>query len=316
MGFRVDVFDDFHLHGASAPEWHQRYLQLSSGVMRSSLTEATSGSVHVFRKWMSERVVQQGQLPPGKFCFAVINRCTSGTPRIQGQEIHEDRLIILRGGDEFTIQRPKGMDLLAVTFETAAFDRLLDAWPAQMRRLLSRPILQAPSRALQRLRRDLLTILESPRAARPGGTSIDDLAASQLVFEMLSDALGAVSGTTSAVANASAPFLVAECHRIVAGSGKSPPSIETLCERLGTSRRSLQNSFRQVADTTPVHYLRSVRLNAVRTRLRSTQQAMLTISQAAADQGFTHLSHFTERYKTLFGELPSQTVRGRTESPG
>jgi AraC-like DNA-binding protein len=51
-------------------------------------------------------------------------------------------------------------------------------------------------------------------------------------------------------------------------------------------------------------------------RLQSTQQAVITISQAAAEQGFTHLSHFTERYKELFGELPSQTDRGRVESAG
>ena len=83
-----------------------------------------------------------------------------------------------------------------------------------------------------------------------------------------------------------------------------------LCPRLRTSRRTLQDSFRQVADTTPVHYLRSVRLNAVRRRLMSTRAADLGVAQAAADRGFGHLSHFAERYKALFGELPSQTLRG------
>ena len=46
----------------------------------------------------------------------------------------------------------------------------------------------------------------------------------------------------------------------------------------------------------------------------STQPAELSVSQAAADQGFSHLSHFTERYKALFGELPSQTLRGLGQS--
>ena len=58
-----------------------------------------------------------------------------------------------------------------------------------------------------------------------------------------------------------------------------------------------------------MHYLRGLRLNLVRTRLMSTRQAQLSVSQAAADQGFLHLSHFTERYKAMFGELPSQTPR-------
>ena len=60
MTLKLDVFDDFHVHGASAPAWNQRYLQVSPGAMRSSLAELTAGSMHVFRKWMSERVIQQG----------------------------------------------------------------------------------------------------------------------------------------------------------------------------------------------------------------------------------------------------------------
>ena len=97
--------------------------------------------------------------------------------------------------------------------------------------------------------------------------------------------------------------------RIVAASSDTPPDIEALCQRLRISRRGLQNSFRQIADTTPVHYLRGLRLNLVRARLMSTRQAQLSVSQATADQCFGHLSHFTERYKALFGELPSQTLR-------
>ena len=95
----------------------------------------------------------------------------------------------------------------------------------------------------------------------------------------------------------------------MSASDDTPPDIEALCRRLRTSRRSLQNSFRQIADTTPLQYLRGLRLNLVRTRLMSTRPAALSVSQAAADQGFVHLSHFTERYKALFGELPSQTLR-------
>ena len=53
MTLKLDVFDDFHVHGASAPEWNQRYLQVSPGAMHSSLAEVTAPSIHVFRKWMS-----------------------------------------------------------------------------------------------------------------------------------------------------------------------------------------------------------------------------------------------------------------------
>ena len=312
MSIRVDVFDDFHLHGASAPEWDQRYVQLSPGTMRSTLTEATSGRVHLFRKWMSERVVQQGHLPAGQICFALLNGRAAGVSRMQGHELREDLLFLLRSGEEFTIQRANGMELLALTCQAEDFLRLLDErpWPQQARALLSRQAVRVPAGAMQRMRQQLFGMLGKPLPKHLASPAFGcDQAVSTGLFESLRAVFEHASGVRETLSNASAGFIVAECHRIVAASDDTPPDIEALCRRLRTSRRSLQNSFRQIADTTPVNYLRGLRLNLVRTRLLSTRQAQLSVSQAAADQGFVHLSHFTERYKALFGELPSQTSR-------
>ena len=315
MTLRLDVFDDFHVHGASAPEWNQRYLQVSAGAMRSSLAEVTTDSIHVFRKWMSERVIQQGCLPHGKICFAIPLGTLAGTPWMQGHELQEDSVVVLRSGDEFTLQRPKGMELMAVTFELEDFHRLSDErpWAPGARTLLSRPALRAPSRAMRRLRCELLSLFDETPATDPGQSeAIENPSVSLGVFEALCELFEGAADARQRVGSASASFIVAQCHRMVAASGDSPPSVEELCLRLRTSRRSLQNSFRQVADATPVHYLRCVRLNAVRRRLMSTPAVNLNVAQAAADRGFNHLSHFAERYKALFGELPSQTMRGRS----
>ena len=304
MTLKLDVFDDFHVHGASAPEWNQRYLQVSPGAMHSSLAEVTASSIHVFRKWMSERVIQQGCLPSGKICFAIPLGQFAGTPRMQGHEMHEDSIVVLRSGDEFTLQRPKGMELMAVTFELDEFDRLSDErpWAPGAHALLSRTVLGAPTDAMQRLRYDLLSLFKSE--------TIEDRSVSAGVFEALGELFHGAADARQPVGSASASFIVAQCDRMVALSGDSPPSVEELCLRLRTSRRTLQNSFKQVADATPVHYLRSVRLNAVRRQLLSTRAEDLNVAQAAADRGFNHLSHFAQRYRSLFGELPSQTVRG------
>lgn len=311
MPVKVDVFDDFHVHGASAPAWNQRYAQLSCGAMRSSLTEATTSGVHVFHKWMSERVVQQGGLPSDKICFALLHGTPVGTPRAQGRELHEDSLFVLRGGEDFTIQRPKDMALLAVTFQMEDFLRLLDERPLsqQARLRLSRQVLRVPAKALQRLRSELLDVLRKPHSGYAIAGEAAMPALSAMLFASLRELLEDSGSAREGVASASAGFIVEECHRIVAGSNDSPPDIDALCRRLRTSRRSLQSSFRQVADTTATQYLRGLRLNIVRQRLMSTSAATLSISQAATDQGFVQLSHFTARYKTLFGELPSRTSR-------
>ena len=61
-------------------------------------------------------------------------------------------------------------------------------------------------------------------------------------------------------------------------------------------------------------HLRSLRLNAVRQRLLATPAGTPDVSQAAGEAGFSHLGHFGTRYRQLFGELPSQTLRKTASS--
>lgn len=306
MTFQLDVFDDFHLHGASAPEWNQRYVQMSRGAMRSTLAEATAGSLHVFRKWMSERVVQEGCLPAGQICFAIALRPGDGTPRMQGREMADESLFVLRGDEAFSLHRPRGMELLAVTFELAQFERLRDERPLapQAEASLAKTIVQVGAAPLQRLRDELLATFD----AGPNG-SMPERLAPHAVFDAIGALLEDASGATQSVRSASASYLVAQAHRLVARSGDEPPSVDALCRRLRTSPRTLQNAFVQVAGTTPADYLRNVRLDAVRRELRTTRPAELSIAQAALGRGFSHLGRFAQQYREVFGERPSQTPR-------
>jgi AraC family ethanolamine operon transcriptional activator len=79
-----------------------------------------------------------------------------------------------------------------------------------------------------------------------------------------------------------------------------------LCNHLRISRRTLQYSFEHVLGMTPLHYLRSVRLNTARTLL--IRSPLEPVHGAALDAGFSHLGRFSKYYQEFFGELPSQTV--------
>lgn len=314
---RRDTFDDFHVRGASAPEWNQRYAQLSSGEMRSRLVQVTAGGLHLFRKWMSERVVQEGNLPPGKICFALLGRAIGETPRMQGRALLPHRLIVLRGGEDFALQRPKGMELLAATIDDDLFRRLCDEtrWSPAARSALAGGAIDVAPAAMARLRRVLDAL-----AARAGSASVEEPAAtpiwaSHLAVDALGEAVEAGGSVREALGQVSASALVARCHRIVLAAGDAPPSIEALCLRLRVSRRTLQNSFLAVAGTTPLHYLRSLRLNAVRRQLLAAGPVTAPVTQAALARGFGHLGHFAADYKALFLESPSDSVGRRGNAP-
>ncbi|CAN7516443.1 helix-turn-helix domain-containing protein [Pseudorhodoferax sp. LjRoot39] len=297
-------FDDFHLYGASAPEWHQRYQQVSRGSMRSSMLEATLGRTHLFRKSLSQRVLQQGCLPAGKICFALATPA-AGVARMQGREVRAQSLFILRGGEEFVIHRPPGMELLAVTFDASSFAELLaqqnDA--TRLGATLGRGLVELPPSVLAELRRALSAsfMADATGSVLPW---VEAAVPAAVVHALRGGQRGA--GRDRGM---SSHALVSECHRITLASAHAPPTVAALCTRLRVSRRTLQDSFRKVAETTPVDYLRAMRLNLVRQALHRTLPGAVDIGEVATHAGFSQLSHFARQYQRLFGELPSQTLR-------
>ena len=260
MTLKLDVFDDFHVHGASAPEWNQRYLQVSRGTMHSSLAEVTADSLHVFRKWMSERVIQQGGLPEGQDLLRDAARSVrrdaphAGARGARGQRHRSSRRRRVHpaapprhgaGGGDVRARRLR---------------RLLDErpWPTAARALL-RARCCGPGPALQRLRHDLLSLFEAPRRLRPRlGEAEARPAGDSGAFEALRELFRA---PPTRARRSAAPRRASSSRNAIASSRRAAmpqPSVAELCQRLRTSRRTLQDSFRQVADTTPVHYLRCV----------------------------------------------------------
>jgi AraC-like DNA-binding protein len=334
-------FEDFHLYGASAPEWNQRYHQISRGTMSSSLLEASFGRCHVFRKTLDQRVVQQGCLPRGQICFAMPAAMTAPA-RMQGREVSGSTLFVLREGDEFTLHRPAGMALFAVTFDRSRFDEFIDAAGrlSHLRPLLAHPVLELPADALARCRAVMEEALaasfddgtqgvrgsdstqgvrgsDSTQGVR-GSDSTQGVHGSSATLRELTllAALSALLAELPAAARppraSSASFVVEAGHRLALSAGSAPVSIEDVCKQLRASRRTVQNSFQSVAQTTPLNYLRSIRLNAVRRQLLSTRDAQAGVGEVAADWGFAHLGHFAAQYKRLFGESPSATPRRST----
>ncbi len=302
MNPQLHVFEDFHIRGASAPEWKQQYLQISPGLMRSALAEWSARHVHVYRKWMSERVVQQGELPRGQICFAALGKEVAGQVRVQGREFGAGDLLILHGGGEFEFQRPAGLEMLTVTFDAETFIEFLNASGSSPRilRAANDVSIRPSTAALDEFRCRIRAQLCADRA-------VEARELMHAVRRMLAQASPAPKQRASSRAAAQ---VVRESHRLATSAHREQPlGIAELCSRFNTSRRTLQNSFHQVAQTAPQAYLRNVRLNEVRYQLLATPKQALSVSSAAMDAGFDHLGHFTGQYKKLFGESPSSTPR-------
>lgn len=93
------------------------------------------------------------------------------------------------------------------------------------------------------------------------------------------------------------------------GTGEWQPSILSLCRAVGVSERRLQLAFADMFDTTPTAFVRNRALSAARQRILAASSAGGSVTTIAHAHGFRHLSRFATYYRTVFGELPSETLR-------
>ncbi|MGH3675509.1 MAG: helix-turn-helix transcriptional regulator [Mycobacterium sp.] len=73
--------------------------------------------------------------------------------------------------------------------------------------------------------------------------------------------------------------------------------------------RSVQYAFRRHLGTTPLEYLRRVRLDLAHRDLQAADPARDTVTAIAGRWGFAHAGRFSLAYKAAFGTPPSATLR-------
>ncbi|WP_229904744.1 helix-turn-helix domain-containing protein [Lentzea cavernae] len=76
--------------------------------------------------------------------------------------------------------------------------------------------------------------------------------------------------------------------------------------------RAVQLSFRRHLGTTPMAYLRRVRLDGARTELQASDPGASTVTRIGARWGFSRASTFAAQYRVAYGETPSRTLRDDT----
>jgi AraC family ethanolamine operon transcriptional activator len=88
-------------------------------------------------------------------------------------------------------------------------------------------------------------------------------------------------------------------------------TLADLCRHAHLQARSLEYGFRDLVGLSPFKYIKMLRLGEVRSRLQASSASQLSVSEAALDCGFSHLSQFAADYKRVFLESPSATARAR-----
>lgn len=117
---------------------------------------------------------------------------------------------------------------------------------------------------------------------------------------------------------AAVPWQVKRAIDYMAANVREDIRAKDIAQAAGVSMRALQVAFQRFKDTTPLNYLRQLRLDGARDGLSTPSGE--TVAEVAKKWGFAHMGRFSDLYKMAYGELPSDTrrharARGR-QQPG
>ncbi len=102
--------------------------------------------------------------------------------------------------------------------------------------------------------------------------------------------------------------LITQAEKTMLAHLQTPLTLKQLAENLESSSSALSYGFQDLFGMSPMRYLKVRRLNAVRQHLKASDPESCVIATLASQFGFYHRSHFTQDYKAMFGELPSETL--------
>ena len=306
---------DIDAHAQAQGGWNLHYEQLSGGSFRGRLHRVVLPGLTLLREDTAPSLRQRGRLSPDAYGFAMA--LNDGADLFFNGQRVPDHAVMCGRGDAIDMTTPASCTLIAIVVDRSLLDPLwqrmyqkpLAAWLEQQL------VLQTTADKASALRDLHLTMLDqaSVLAVRASAAQMTDQTLRQLRDEVLIEwieALPARVDTSALDTLQRRKRLVDQACELMLSRSDEPLSVLEVCTQVGISRRKLNYCFQDVLGTTPVKYLRAVRLNGVRRDLRRAAPGE-TVQDIATRWGFWHLSQFAQDYRRLFGELPSATLKGR-----
>lgn len=150
-------------------------------------------------------------------------------------------------------------------------------------------------------------------AAQKSGPLVHPLAAQRLEQMLIHSLLfGQQHNYTAALTAPSAEAgtrPVSKAAELLRADPGRPWTVAELAAEVLMSVRSLQEAFRRSLDTTPLAYLRGIRLEKAHHELSAAEPGAVTVTEVAARWGFVHLGRFAAAYARAYREHPSATLR-------
>lgn len=294
MGAAVSNFFDLHA------------VQLEPGNMQCRIDFIAAGNSFLYLEHYPLRTHLTGELLHDRFGFAV--PVAGPGLKFSGEQMDHCRLASAMTGEEMDVFAPGGLKQFVVLLDHARLLALADeaGLPLAVQRALrpgrQRMPLVAKPRSVAALGQRLQHLLH---LAAVGELSVD---AGYFEDWLYAQALSILDVRDIPCGRPPASVLVRRAIEMSDAHGGSL-RVARLCGLLRVSPGTLENAFKSVAGVTPHAFFLRRRLNQAREVLLRGHPGECKVTDIATGLGFHELGRFAVRYRQMFGETPSDTLR-------
>ena len=281
-------------------------VQLEPGEMKCQIDFIAAGNTFMYQEHYPRRTHLTGELLHDRFGFAI--PVEGPSLKFSGEQMDRCRLASAMTGEEMDVFAPGGLKQFVVLLDHARLLSMADeaGLPVEVQHALrpgrsTMPLVAKPH-AVASLSQRLQHLLH---LAAVGELSMDTAYFEDWIY---AQALSILDVKNVPCGRPPAAVLVRRAVEISEAHG-GPVRIANLCSALRVSPGTLENAFKTVTGVTPHVFFLRRRLNQARSVLLSEDPAQRKVTEIALSLGFSELGRFAVRYREMFGESPSETLR-------
>ena len=230
---------------------------------------------------------------------------------MNGAEIGISQVAVVDPGASYTSRLSGATHWGAVTLAKEDMDDLgITGTGGHINRSSGVTVLTPPAAALARLR-SLHVYM-----GRLAETDPALLANTELTHDLEYSLVDALQGTLSTQASGSDTtgrrhhqIVINRFRMVIEALADRPLSLTEINRRIGVSSRTLRSACQEQLGVSPLQYIMLRRMQAVHRVLQNADPAITRVTDIATEHGFWELGRFAVKYRHLFGEMPSATLK-------
>jgi len=307
-------FSNFEIFSSVLRGYNIDLQQLDRGSFSGKIQQIQCGNVFINRIATTRRLEAFGSVPAGLITFGIPT--DSCLPFIWRNKYSKgNTLQIHKQGSELEMTTHPFFEAIDVSISEESFNILLQHWelPELNEIINKREMLACDPVKIQQLRSVLRfishTLENNPELLKltPELQNIIQYEVPYLLAQTLINAEDRSVNSPPKKRNIALKIAV----EYIKSTPRNFVSFNKFSRDTGINERTLQRAFLEQYGIAPKSYAQAYYLNSVYKALIKSNPADISISEIASSFGFSHMSQFAKDYRRHFGELPSETLKGR-----